>query len=94
MTDDLTALRAQHRPNAVTEHFCLGCQEDWPCRITRVLDRLERAEAAIEHVRAEVEYMLLEGTVPLNDWNLALDYAAKRVLAALDTGKETGHVDS
>lgn len=58
-------------------------------------ERAEKAEAerdaalaAVERVRAEASSVLMAENDPPNDWNMALDYLAKKVLEALDGAPE------
>lgn len=57
--------------------------------------RVERdaALAAVERVRAEASGVIMAETDPPNDWNQALDYMAKQILAALDGAPEARFVE-
>ena len=96
MTDDLTALRRMAEENArIAEDVGnnSGSISFAPQFVLSLLDRLERAEAAIAHLKEWLEENRpLRCTIDYaSEGESQDDYAAiMAVLAALDTGKETG----
>ena len=87
MTDDLTALRRMAEANArIAEEVgnTSGSISFAPQFFLSLLDRLERAEAAIERAKAEAEKVSREQLVMPPEALILAD----ATLAALDTGKE------
>lgn len=82
--DAATELERERKLGAARQRFVFETGQ----HNERLLSERDAALAAVERVRAETTSVLMAETDPPNDWNLALDYLAKKVLAALDGAPE------